>query len=162
MKTVSYSNLPDLGINPLTGEACAFSMRILCDLDEIGVSLIKEYLGLAHDTTFQKNWNSSVGGHPAVAAVMLERSMFPALVRFALFRQGYRYVLQEEGGTNATGFNDEDQRRGYTDLSLYIDGTSSLLKENGGCLLLHRNPRGGGGQPYQGSRNVHAFTGRTV
>jgi hypothetical protein len=165
VKSITESSLHrDLGINTLTGEACAFSMRILCDLNVDGVALMTDYLGLDHSVAcpFPPNMNSMVGEKPSIASCMIERSAFPALIRFSLFRRGYQYVLQAEDSWAATGFYATDVQSGHYDLSMVMDGTSSLLKQNGGHLLLYRNPKGGGGQPSVGDRNVHAFTGRTL
>ena len=159
MKSISFSTLPEkLGINPLTGEACAYGMRVLCDLNEDGTALVAAFLGMP-GALFPGNWNSMVGTKPALGSVMLTRGVFPSLVRFALFREGFQYVLQGEGNTDATGFNDRDLRE-YPALSMYLDGSSTMLKQNGGHAQLYRNPRNPAASV--GDRNVHQFSGRTT
>lgn len=160
MKSISFSDLPaKFGINPLTGEACAYGMRVLCDLNDDGVALVCAYLGMEEGASLAKSWNSTVGGRPALKSIMIEREMFPALVRFALFREGFQYVLQSEGSTDATGFSDRDLEH-YPALSMYLDGHSSMLKHNGGHALLYRNPRNPAASI--GDRNVHQFSGRSA
>lgn len=155
----SSNPLQDFGVNMLTGEACAFSMRVLCDLNEDGASLIRDFLGLGHGTTrevFAENWNSTVGDSPAIASVMLTREVIPALIRFAMFRQGYQFFLTFNESWGGIAFDSEDATGNNSMLQLYIDGTAAMLAND--KARLYRNPRGN--HPRVGSRNVHAFTGR--
>jgi len=71
----------DSGINILTGEACAFNMRVLCDLTEEGCKIIEEFFGGTITCTRETNWNS--GG---VASVMIPRSCLKDLEKFCLLR----------------------------------------------------------------------------
>jgi hypothetical protein len=139
-------------------------MRLLCDLDEQGAALLADYLGLPNGSNdvspFAEPWNTTVGGKPAVGSIMLTRDAFPDLLRFAMFRAGYQYVLQEEGAVSVVAFSDADVKEDNY-LHFYVEGTSSLLKQNGGLAFLYRNLSGAGGQPTHGTRNVHAFTGRS-
>jgi hypothetical protein len=154
--TVTHSTLPKhLGINPLTGEACALSMRILCDLNEDGASLIRDYLSLPEDCPLSPAWNGTVGDKPAIASVTIERGMFPALVHFALFRAGCQYVYGRDDSADSSGFSDSDLTE-YPALAGYIDGSSRAGFDMG--FRLYRNPRHAG--PSVGTRTVHAFTGR--
>lgn len=156
MKSISYSNLSDIGINPLTGEACAYSMRVLCDLNEDGVALVAAFLGLPAfpKPAFAENWNSTVGYKPAVGSVMLTRTALPEIIRFALLQRGYKYVVGRDGDMNHTGFNDSDTEKNPA-MSLYRDRTSCFF-EGENPLRLWVNPSAGS------DRNTHAFTGRTV
>lgn len=163
MRTITFTDMPvALGINTLTGEACAYSMRILCDLNEDGVELIAEYFGLPKFPlpALEEKMNSTVGNKPSVGSMMLPRTGFSDLIRFKMFSLGYKFVVGQLDGTAFTGF-DEQSYENYPALKMYTDGTSVMLKDNGGQLVCWRNPRGSGGQPFAGSRNVHAFTGRT-
>lgn len=159
MITVTFSTMPDhLGINPLTGEACALSMRILCDMNAEGAALMREYLGLPFDCALSPAWNSTVNGKPSVASVMIERSAFPALVHFALLRKGFRYVYGRDDAVESSGFNDSDLSH-YPDLRGYIDGTAQRAGFDQGARV-YRNPRSAA--PSVGTRNVHAFSGRAA
>jgi hypothetical protein len=58
-----YEALREYGINPLTGEACAFGQRILCDLTERGRKIVCQMMGIGYTKvpppgTFQDNYNS--------------------------------------------------------------------------------------------------------
>lgn len=145
--------LSELGISPLTGEACAYSMRILCDLNEDGLLLVRDYFGWPQAAQLSENWNSQVNGKPAVASIMLHRDVFPSLVVFALFRKGYRYVAQDESWWHCTGFNDEDIEKRPV-LKLYLEKPAEFGKR------LFVNPKATSTAPSVGSRNVHAFSGR--
>lgn len=159
MLNVTYSTMPEhLGVNPLTGEACAMNMRILCDLNTEGATLIREYLGLPVDCPLSPAWNSSVGGKPAVGSIMIERNAFPGLVHFALLKAGFQYVYGRDDSASSSGFNDSDLDD-YPDLQGYIDGTSHSAGFDKGARL-YRNPRSAG--PSIGTRHIHAFTGRSI
>lgn len=156
IKHLTYSSLYSIGVNPLTGEACAFSQRILCDLSEKGAELIRDYLGLPPDTKLAPNWNTRVGNYDAVASVMLDRNAFHALGVFALLRAGYQYVVCPDGeSVHFTAFADADLKE-YADLGRYLDGSFASLMPN---LRVYRNPRS---TRAVGSRNEHAFTGRVL
>lgn len=169
MKSISSSNLPEhLGINPLTGEACAYMMRILCDMNEDGVELLRDYYGLPSLAgtresvrQFASPMNSFVYFKPSVASCMIHREAFPALIRFALFRQGYDFVIGRPDQWEATGFRKSDMEHN-PGLQLYVDESSSSFKgENPARLYRNPRPRDEPGVSV-GSRNIHAFTGRTL
>lgn len=160
MEHLTYSSLPSIGVNPLTGESCAYSQRILCDLNEQGVELIADWLGIPTypKPAFAENWNSSVDGKPAVASVMLARECMQPLMLFALLRQGWAYIV--ESGSQFTAFNDKDIER-EPNLKEYLDPESWLCKMHPG-IHVYRNPRPDVNSKIAGSRNVHQFTGRTL
>ncbi|HMN10959.1 MAG TPA: hypothetical protein PKD55_01390 [Bellilinea sp.] len=74
------------GINPLTGEACGLSMRILCDVTEEGKALLENALGV-QGLNMWEGWNG------APYSVMLFREMFPLLVIFAAIMDGAKAVI---------------------------------------------------------------------
>jgi hypothetical protein len=159
VKSISYSSLPELGINPLTGEACAYMMRILCDVNESGVDLLCDYFGIPNypKAALAANWNSTVGNSPAVASIMLTRSALPEIVRFYFFRKNYEYVVGRDDDINYTAFRTADIERNPA-LGLYVD-RASVFFEGDNPLRLWTNPRT---INAVGSRNVHQFTGRTT
>jgi len=132
----SWSDLERFGINPLTGEACAYSLRLLCDLNEDGVATLIEFFG--GNIVFIKgsNWNSQVNSKPATASVLLPKNLFPVLGKYLLFRQGYPIVCEDTSG-------------GFT-------GVTSPSEAFG---IVHRNH--GSDQSIAG-RNVHQMTGRVT
>lgn len=91
-----------LGVNSLTGEACAYSQRTLVDLNEDGLELVIAFLGLPYDTKFMPNTNGHVAGKPAVASMMLAYGMMYPLARFALARMG-AVAIAEKGAFGLTG-----------------------------------------------------------
>lgn len=161
LKSISGdSGLKELGINTLTGEACAYSTRILCDLNEDGVTLFKAYLGLTAEAALAAPWNSSpINGKPPVASVMIDREMFEPLARFALFTQGFQFVYGRKGGGNIyyTAYNQVD-----IDCNSGVRDMHSLARSGVGDAYVWVNPAAfNNAQPRVGSRNVHAATGRT-
>lgn len=155
MKTYKFDDLKAIGINPLTGEADAFGMRLLCDLSEKGADLVRRFLGLesgGSERHFQRNWNSMVGDDPAVAAVMLTRNTINDLMRFHAFavENADAYV---EGPYQITALNrDDEMYEAYEKLA--AEGTSRCAR------MFVRNPAKTSSQPRVGDRNVHAATGR--
>lgn len=147
-KTVGYDQLKNYGINPLTGEACAFSMRILCDLSVKGEALLEDFYGLRpapYQAHFPKNMNSMVGNDEAVASCMITRGMFKDLYMFILFREGWEVIA--ETGSDCTGMSN--------------DTWNEVKDAWPGNTQVRRNYRSSS-QPHVGSRNVHAFTGRVL
>ena len=69
---VVYFSTEDLaktiGLNFLTGEACAYGMRWLCDLNEEGVKNVTAFFKAAPT---QDNWNTWVNDLPAVKSIMI-------------------------------------------------------------------------------------------
>lgn len=95
----SFKDLKAYGINALTGEACGYSLRVLCDLNEDGVALIEEFFGSTLQVTENSNWNSQVEEKPAVGSVMLARSIFQDLALYCLWRENYAGALMMSDGS---------------------------------------------------------------
>lgn len=151
------NDLTHFGINRLTGEACAFSMRMLCDLSEKGVELMAEYYGLPRypKPAFAENMNSKVGDDPAVASCMIDREAFPRLMRFALVRAGYDYIVLNKDGYSATVFNEADIKTSMY-LADYFQTGNPLRDEF--TVIRNRKP----GAEAVGSRNIHQSSGRVL
>lgn len=75
-------DLRGYGINLLTGEACAYSMRYLCDFSSRGQMILEAFFGLPPLTKFNENWNSHVNNEPAVGSIMLTSPTILELMRF--------------------------------------------------------------------------------
>ena len=144
----SLNDLKGYGINPLTGEADRYSFRILCDLSQEGVALICEFLGI-QPGCFPTNWNSTVGNEPAVASVMLTRDTLWELARFALLHVDQCDIVVDNQGF--VGLNYDER---YTEEYLR---TANELGHR-----VYRNYGKTSSAPGIGSRNTHAFSGRTV
>lgn len=138
----SIRDLEKYGINVLTGEACSFGMRWLCDLNEDGVDLLQSFYGV---TLSSENWNSQVNGKPAIASFMLSRGTYVDLVVFLLFRLGCDVVIK----TNDTfvGCNRIDNLDFFESYKEYADE-----------IFYHPQFS----NPSVDGRNVHGFTGRVV
>lgn len=144
----NWAGLEQFGINPLTGEACRLSLRLLCDLNEEGRALMAEYLGVKPEG-FAPNWNSAVAGEPAVASVMLHRDSFKQLTEFALFHTGAKACAEVNGGLVGA----------YTDEAVAnLEQLQRMSREQPG---LRRN-YASASAPHVGSRNVHMATGRAA
>jgi hypothetical protein len=94
MKTIYPSQirteLKELGIDILTGEACAFNLRLLCDVDANGLALLREYFGDIN--LLAKPWNQGE------ASVMLPRGCFTNLIIYAQLRKGCAKVITDKDG----------------------------------------------------------------
>lgn len=134
--------LQTYGVGPLTGEACAFSHRILFDVTEGGKELLEQYLS----TTLQlnDNWNSSVLGAPAIGSIMLSRKVAEDLLWFVLLaveRFPFIYYAQD-GALMGTEIPPDDNKV----QGMLIQGWQ-----------VHRNPSVNAAS----DRNTHAMSGRT-
>lgn len=130
----SWDDFKPYGIRYLIDEACAYGMRILCDLTPEGVELLTRFFGTPMGGT--PNWNS--GG---VASVMLPRELFSPLARFILFEEGSRVVAVPKGGE-----------------AVYDVYILDWVDRSG--FNIYRNPKNP--EAAAGDRNVHQASGRTV
>lgn len=143
----SFKDLQQIGIEPLTGEACAYSQRVLCDVSERGLKLLSEFLGVP-DLKLQPNMNSRVGEETAIGSFMLSRGVWRDLVAFYAFEVGApAYMTQPDG-------------------SLFVLFDENLVERYATLESRHmkmvRNPVRHSTQPRVGSRNVHMATGRVM
>lgn len=143
-------DMTQFGIQGLTGEACAYGMRILCDVNEAGKELLADYFGMP-TIQLSSNWNSQVGGEPAIGSVMLAHSCLQHLAQFAFFRAGALAVIQ--GADGVIGIFEQELITRYR----------AHLEQYPNCgLTLRVNHARRIDDSVVGSRNVHAFTGRIV
>jgi hypothetical protein len=142
----SWADLRPLGINCLTGESCAYALRVLCDLNEDGAAVMREYLGVV---MLARNWNSTVGDKPAVASVMLHRESLFQVGEFALMYAGALAVIRT--GNHMVGVFSEERLVSYLKVVEICEG-----------VTIKRNYRTAARGPVEGSRMVHAATGRSA
>lgn len=135
-------DLSQFGIEPLTGEACAYSIRILCDLNEDGADAVAEFFGMGR-SSLAGPWNSQANGQPSVASILLPRSIIKELTTFLFYRDGALAVVITRDSAITPVYDEET-------LGKWVD----LGPEFGHTVM--RNPR-----PSGPGRNTHAFTGRT-
>lgn len=138
-------DLVALGINPLTGEACAYSQRVLCDVSEKGRELLQDFFGLQTFVT-HPNMNSMVGDDPAIGSVMLPRGIWSDLAAYYAFNSdALAYATAPDGSVMILYTQD------------LVDRYAAFSK---GSLV--RNPTASAKAPRVGSRNVHVATGRVM
>lgn len=71
-----FRDLEQFGIDALTGEACGYAMRLLCDVTAEGKRLIELYLGGTIVVREGTNWNGGSEADPHVGSVLLPREGF--------------------------------------------------------------------------------------
>lgn len=82
----STDDLEELGVLALTGEACGIGMRVLCDLTQEGVDLIREFMKV---DVFDDAWNSK-----GIKSIMLPYSMLEDLWLYGQVRNGALTVFR--------------------------------------------------------------------
>ena len=140
----SWNDMSQFGIQVLTGEACAFAMRLLCDVNEEGLDLMSDYWGLS-SLDSQPAWNRMVNGQPSVGSIMVSRTELSALATYALFREGALATV--ELGNSITGLFSKDLLARYREHQV---GT------------IRQNPKPHARIPHEGTRTVHVMSGRSV
>mgnify|MGYP000925854621 CR=1 FL=1 len=149
---LSFSNgwkdLEKYGIKSLTGEACAYSMRLLCDLNEDGAKVLASFFGATLSFTEGSNWNSMVNDKPARYSVLLPRGILDELRQFIIFSvcgKTYCYRTKHANGV-MIGSNEDHPLEGLSSGRVYrVVNFEKTTK-----------------QPSIGGRNIHAMSGRVV
>jgi len=183
MKSVaSLAQLEEYGIVPLTGESDRLRYRSLCDLTKDGVELMGRALGVnwnLDDFDFDayrkstlitifglaRNWNSGIPDAPHVASVLLAYDAWTWIAPEAMIPH-YRTVFatRHENGVIAGIWGlEENEKPTWTNDSWHIerDGvTMSWPTVYGDISQVYTTKVAG--QPYVGTRNVHAMSGRTI
>lgn len=145
MKVIeSWNDLEWYGIFRLTGEACPFGMRQLCDLTEKGALILRSFFGFAHDAKLNANWNSGSG-----YSAMIPMSVLNDLKVFCLFSDGAAKVLLLKDGS-AVGYYPEDSEQDYLTHWQILMSTNSLERDY--------VPVAG---PRLGTRMIHGMSGRS-
>ncbi len=145
------------GFEYLTGESCAISLRILYDMSSRGIRLVENAFSIKIDrSSTPKNWNSQVGGMPAVASIKLSPAQARDLLIFAL-ASTYRFVVYVVAKPDKWS---QDYLYCTDDRDDMVEVVDIVRKSN--LHDLRRVYSSFDGQPSVGLDNVHAFTGRTV
>lgn len=143
MKTVTcWRELEPFGIDPLTGEACGLTCRILFDVTERGRKILAKTLGIP-DLNLAEPWNRGTAADPHVGSLMLPHEMLTLVSVFALLESGCDEAWSYQGGVVGFEPGDTRDRRGLH-LDLYRD------------RLVRRYAYGG----TAGDRNAHQMSGR--
>ena len=89
MKTIrNWNDLKEFGIIPLTGEACAISCRLLCDLTPVGEKLVRSFFSLPCDSPLHPAWNSE-----GTRSIMLPYSILADFAAFCLLESGCHWAV---------------------------------------------------------------------
>ena len=144
MKTIScFNDLTAFGIEPLTGEACGLSYRILCDVTEAGRRILAQALGIP-TLALPANWNRGSAADPHIGAVMLAHEMLTPIAVFALLESGCTEVwLVRDGGV--IGIEPDDTPE-------FIAANRELVGDRLARTLAYRGTAG--------PRNLHVMSGR--
>jgi hypothetical protein len=135
-----WDDLRGLGIHALTGEACGWSLRLLCDVTARGKQVVERFLGGNVTIAAESNWNGGSDGEEHVGSVMLPCSILPELAAFALaFRGPHGVVITKDG--------DAVEYTGHWDQEFYPIRRIVRLPEKPAQL---------------GDRNEHAMSGRVI
>jgi hypothetical protein len=103
----NWNDLEKFGIVPLTGEACALSLRILCDLTARGQRLIQSLFSLSDlkvTLELRPAWNGSIirlngegTEEKATTSIMLPHDILPTLAVYCLLDAGCEEVYMAVG-----------------------------------------------------------------
>ncbi|MGF6604360.1 hypothetical protein P3T23_009115 [Paraburkholderia sp. GAS448] len=156
MESLTISNwkhLEHFGIKALTGEACTYMMRVLCDVNEDGRLGILDYLSLPVDTVLTGPWNGLVNGKPSVGSIMLHRDCLPALAEFMLRRADVKALVRLPSSGSIVGLFTDERVAQYEQLLRDLPNSTHSWQ-------VQRISRSA--QPCIGSRNIHLATGRAL
>lgn len=143
MVTIKDLNqLKKYGINFLTAESCAYSLRLLLDLNEDGVRIISRWLGGNLNFTKGSNWNPRVNNKPALASILLSRQSIDSLIAFILYDVEKCYAIHLDK-YEQTGLSKEEFER-------LSEEQQSNFRINWALQSEH----------VKNGRNIHQFTGR--
>lgn len=144
MKSItSVSDLEAYGIEPLTGEACGLSYRILCDVTERGRKVLAKALGIPN-LTLPAAWNRGTAADPHVGSIMLAPELVTFIGVFALLESGCTQVwVVRDGGI--IGIETGDSAN-------LIDANRLLVGDRLTRSLSYRGTAG--------DRNEHVMSGR--
>jgi len=160
----SCEDLEQFGVIPLTGEGCGLAMRILCDLTEEGVKLIREFMRVeptAHP------WNSK-----GVKSIMLPRCIFRDLWIFAHVRADTANVFlggYVGGHWTETHYESINETHKHPDKTWEADAWAvndpdlmkRLREHEGVCFYISRTFKRSD-HPGTGLDNRHAMSERIV
>lgn len=127
----NWQDLESFGIDPLTGEADAYMLRILCDVNTAGYLHLCRFFGVVA-LDLKDSWNAKM----QQGSIMLPYAILEPLAIFLLFETGWQYVAVSKENGAIFGIDEEAYQR-YKECD---------------WLNIRRNPG------Y--SRNVHQMSGR--
>jgi len=157
MKTVNvFDSLKEFGIDVLTGEACALSMRLLCELTPEMMETYLAYTGIkvSIEQVKHSDWNN-----PEKYAVFLTHEVMEDLVIMRLMDENELVVEILPNEQNSKGFSmqkfllagSSEEIKEYCKDK--FDNSESSFYKMGRSYWIYRE------QPRVGFSNVHHFTG---
>ena len=157
---VGMDSFKKLGINRLTGEACALSMRGLCELTREAMELLLEYLGLRVDLDLvpRSNWNDS----KRFAVFLTWEAMRDLLIMNCAKEYTFvQSVKEHESGREWLYCGERDtifeHMKSHKSIYGYYDNETMVYVE-GACYEVGRT-YGFYDSPRRGFSNIHAFSG---
>lgn len=148
MKRINcWNDLRPFGIEPLTGEACGLSYRLLCDVTQNGRHIIEKTLGIAQ-LALPDCWNRGDARNPHIGSIMLVPELLIPLAIFALLENGCEEVLRTKTG-ELIGVEAADDRNRLAELKRRHAEADNLVR---------RYAYAG----TAGDRNRHEMTGRVI
>lgn len=110
------SDFSQFGFNILTGEACNYGLRILCDVTEDGKKIFCRTLGLPQNCELQETYNPNTltNDKPPVGSIFFPRDLFGTMAVIALYSvPGVKVVFQMKH--SFTAIKEEDINEGSED-----------------------------------------------
>jgi len=163
MKTIRcWQDLEQFGIDPLTGEACGYAMRLLCDVTAQGKRLIESFLGGCVEIREGSNWNNGSKDDPHVGSVLLSRGMLAELGAFCLLQTTRDSMIVALENGDIAEYTAEDiayMRELWSDVD-DTDQRFEELFERWSFVKIRRYYRRPNVQTRE--RNTHAMSGRTI
>lgn len=160
MRTINcWDDMEQFGIRLLTGEACGYAMRLLCDVTEDGKRLIQAFLGGNIEIKPGSNWNGGNVSDPHVGSILLPRGILMELGAFALLKTGTEIVVTMGDDRVCEMDRERFDRYAKMDSDAFAAGSAFALG-SGDKPWLKRVWRRSS-DPGTGDRNTHAFSGRT-
>jgi hypothetical protein len=145
MKFISgpHDELRRYGINPLTGEACPYGQRVLCDLTPRGKKIVFDLLGIPPTIPLSENWNSG-----SSFSMMIPRSLLAHdLPIWCLIDSGCDDIIVSRDGICGREVDDTDEEwENYYQLLVEWNKQPQCVRSTSG--------------PRQGTRMIHAMSGR--
>lgn len=177
LNTIAIRNMGDLkafGVIALTGEACKYGSRVLCDVTAEGAAMLSSYFQAG--LSLEKNWNNGDPSSPHIGSIMLDRALTLPLAKFALFHKGALLIAESErmiGAGSVVGIFSEHWKKQYEDHNAKViqecaaennGDLGAIWKPEGeqyrrGMFHLQRNPVA---EQNLENTNVHQMSGRTM
>jgi len=156
----SWQDLERFGIDALTGEACGYAMRVLCDVTAQGKALIERFLGGSIVIKPESQWNGGTRVDPHVGSVLLPYSIFTDLAAFCLLQRApadeYVVTMYNHGACTM----DAERYAMYAQLDARRDADPAEVRndnrDNRHITRVWRRSN----QPGTGDRNTHMMSGR--